>query len=103
MTLVGEELGTPPSLDIVRGTETIILVFGISLRESTESSILTGFKNATLTSSYILQKTVECTLSLLRCCYHEVASSVNTNVLIVQLNSTTLLLRKVLVNETFLK
>ena len=27
--------------------------------------ILTGFKNATLTSCYILQKTVECKLSLL--------------------------------------
>ena len=65
--------------------------------------ILMGFKNVTLTSCYILQKTVECKLSLLRWWHHEVASSVNIYVLIVQLNSTTLLLRKVLVTETFLK
>ena len=61
-------------------------------------NILTGFKNATLTSCYILQKQLNAHVTLLRCCYHEVASSVNTKVLIVQLNSTTLLLRKVLVN-----
>ena len=47
-----------------------------------KQNILTGFKNATLTSCYILQKTVECKLSLLIWCHHEVASSVNTKVLL---------------------
>ena len=66
--------------------------------------ILMGFKNATLTSRYDFQKTVECKHPLLRWCHHEVASSVNTfKVLIVQLNSTMLLICKVFVNETFLK
>ena len=65
--------------------------------------MLMGFKNATPTSCYIFQKTVDFKLPLLRWCYHEVASSVNTYVLIVQLNSKTLLLRKVLANKTFLK
>ena len=41
-------------------------------------SILTGFKNATPTSYYIFQNTVECKLPLLQRCHHEVASSVNT-------------------------
>ena len=66
-------------------------------------SILTGFKNATLTSCYISQKTVDCKLSLLPICHHKVASSVNTQVLIAQLKSTALLLSKVLVTETLLK
>ena len=53
--------------------------------------ILTDFNYATLTSSYIFQKTVECKLPLLRLYHHELASSANTLVLIVQLNWTTLL------------
>ena len=56
-------------------------------------NILTVLKNATLglTFLYIFQNTVVCELPLLRLCHHEMASSVNTLVLIIQVNSTTLL------------
>ena len=55
-------------------------------------NILTVLKNATLalTFLYIFQNTVVCEIPLLRRCHHELASSVNTLVLIVQLNSTIL-------------
>ena len=52
--------------------------------------ILTDFNYATLNSPYIFRKTVECKLPLLRYCHHELASSANTLVLIVQLRWTTL-------------
>ena len=51
---------------------------GLYTGENFKQNILTGFKNATLTPCYILQKTFECKLSLLRLCHHEVDSSVDT-------------------------
>ena len=55
--------------------------------------VMTDFKYAKLASLYIFQKTVECKFLLLRLCHHELVSSANTLVLIVQLNLVTLLLR----------
>ena len=52
--------------------------------------ILTGFNNATLTSLYIFQKTVECKPPLLRLCHHELASSAKTLILTVHPNLRTL-------------
>ena len=42
------------------------------------SSILTNFNYARLTSHCIFQMTVECNLPLLRLCHHELVSSANT-------------------------
>ena len=50
--------------------------------------ILTDLNYATLTSLYIFQKTVDGKLPLLRLCHHELVSSANTSVLIIQLNAS---------------
>ena len=64
---------------------------------------MTDINNATLTSLLIFQKTVEYSLPMFRWCLHVLASSDNTLVLVVQSNSTTLLLRLNLVTEMFLR
>ena len=53
--------------------------------------ILKDFKYATFLN--IFQQTVDCKLPLLRLCHHELVSSANTLVLIVQINLKALLLR----------
>ena len=56
-------------------------------------NILTEFNFATVTTLYIFQKIIDCKLHLLWWLHHELVSSANTLVLIVQLNLMTLLLR----------
>ena len=54
------------------------ILWHLNLLCSWNSYILTDFNYATLTSPCIFQKTVECKLSLLWLCHHELASSANT-------------------------
>ena len=55
--------------------------------------ILTDFKYATLTLLYIFQITVDYKFPLLRGCHHELVSSAETLLLIIQLNLMAFLLR----------
>ena len=65
--------------------------------------IPTDFKTQHWLPFISLKNTVVCKLPLLRWCQHELASSANTLVLTLQLNSTTLLCRMNLVTNAFLK